>query len=287
MYKIFLDDKLRPIDVYYKSNNPFYKNQFVICTSYKEFTDHITKQYTQNGIYPDFISFDFMLSDNNYILNSEDYSVYFSDNMYNEGNGVDCAKFIIDFCKDNSLKIPEYIIHDTNMTGRRMITKLFTLAKESTKEDIEMTRINDNVLFNKVQNESESTIDNQIEMPEKIAKKRGRKKGWRKHSTNDISLDSQTFTESITEMSEKTVKKRGRKKGWRKASSIPVENIVNVLNLTETTETTETTVTTKHIDVKSIIDNTTNSLVSLLEYIKILENENNDLKNELKKLKTF
>jgi hypothetical protein len=330
--------------VYNKSYVPLFKEQFVVCKSYKEFVEHITTQYETNGIYPNFISFAFMSSNADYILNGEDYSVYRSDEIYNEGSGVDCAEWIIKFCKEKGLKLPDYFIHDTNMTGRRIISKLFKLANENNGANV-MDKANDESAetFDKANDESaeipEIINDDCIEITNEsesdisvsdTVKKRGRKKGWRKNTTIPVEtaevVENTLKTDNILVVSD-TVKKRGRKKGWRKNTTIPVEiaevnlnkNNILVVSDIETVEVVvpvENTLKTDNILVVSDtvkkrgrkkgwrkntnipVENITETpdtvlkdfhiaFASLTRYIKILENENFRLKNELKKLETF
>lgn len=38
-----------------------------------------------------------------------------------DGNGLDCAKYLVDFCIDNNIKLPEYHIQSANSVGKANI----------------------------------------------------------------------------------------------------------------------------------------------------------------------
>ena len=67
---------------------------------YEGFTEYILLK----GL-PDFISFDHDLGEGK--------------------SGYDCAKFLIDYCLENSLPLPRYAVHSQNPVGRKNIEMLF------------------------------------------------------------------------------------------------------------------------------------------------------------------
>lgn len=87
MKKLFLDD-LRIVP-----------NGFLSVKSYFEFTEFIL----QNRL-PDFISFDHDLGE--------------------EKTGYDCAKWLVNFCMDNNLQLPEFSVHSQNPVGKENIQLL-------------------------------------------------------------------------------------------------------------------------------------------------------------------
>jgi hypothetical protein len=123
-YNIFLDDSRNTTEAFYKFNNPIYRNDIVTIKNYKNFVDHIETQFTKDGSYPGFISFDYQLS-NVTMQVTEDKTIFFNEECYQE-TGLECAVWIINFCKKHNLPIPKYFIHDDNTYGKRKITKLFT-----------------------------------------------------------------------------------------------------------------------------------------------------------------
>lgn len=77
---------------------------------------------------PDAISFDHDLADEHYIPE------YFWDNYkeskkfqkwreqsYQEKTGMDCAKWLVNYCLDNNKKLPEFYVHSANPVGANNI----------------------------------------------------------------------------------------------------------------------------------------------------------------------
>lgn len=85
-------------------------NGFVLVKNYKAFTDFIQ----QNGL-PDFISFDHDLGE--------------------EKSGYDCAKWLVEFCLDNNMSLPEFAVHSQNPVGKENIESLLGNFKK-VKENI-------------------------------------------------------------------------------------------------------------------------------------------------------
>lgn len=87
MIKLYLDD-LRPIP-----------NEFIGVRTYTEFINYIN----QNGL-PDFISFDHDLG--------------------LEESGFDCAKWLVNYCLDKKIGLPEFTVHSQNPVGKKNIESL-------------------------------------------------------------------------------------------------------------------------------------------------------------------
>lgn len=87
MIKLYLDD-LRTTP-----------NGFIRVYNYDDFINYINR----NGL-PDFISFEHDLG-----LGK---------------TGYDCAKFLVDYCLHNELKITEFTVHSQNPVGKENIEKL-------------------------------------------------------------------------------------------------------------------------------------------------------------------
>ena len=68
------------------------------------------KYIIQNGL-PDFISFD-------------------NDLGIGNGEGYSCAKFVIDYCLNYNMYLPEYYVHSMNPVARDNINNLFENFKE-------------------------------------------------------------------------------------------------------------------------------------------------------------
>jgi hypothetical protein len=126
MYNLFLDDIRMPyvvgdyiIPVSYRS---FYRlKEWVIVRSYKEFVDYILL----NGL-PELVSFDHDLADAHY-----DPQTWTESFQYTEETGYDCAKWLVKYCMDNKLKLPEYLVHSMNPVGAVNIQKYLDNFKKS------------------------------------------------------------------------------------------------------------------------------------------------------------
>jgi hypothetical protein len=122
-YKLFLDDLRTPRMG--AKNLPEYKDlyeneEWVTVRNYNDFVNHI-KYY---GL-PDMISFDHDLGiehikyyfDNGGHDNPPDPSVA----DFQEKTGYDCAKWVVNYCIDNNLNLPNYLIHSANPIGKKNI----------------------------------------------------------------------------------------------------------------------------------------------------------------------
>lgn len=128
---LWLDDNRNP----FKKNwiehyAPGYVNGRVIWVrNYNEFVTHIER----NGL-PDKVAFDHDLAD-------EHMQYYFEegghDNPPNpqagefvEKTGYDAAKWLVDYCEENSLKFPEYVVQSANPVGKKNIIRYIENAKK-------------------------------------------------------------------------------------------------------------------------------------------------------------
>jgi hypothetical protein len=71
---------------------------------------------------PDIISFDHDLADEHYTPQEywNDYQLskqYQESQNYQEKTGLDCAKWLIDYCEETNLKLPKYYVHSANPVG--------------------------------------------------------------------------------------------------------------------------------------------------------------------------
>lgn len=133
-YGLFLDDIRVPEDVTWIS---LPSNNYIIVRNYQEFVDTIIK----HGV-PAFVSFDHDLADEHYqsmikdmqanseihltfVLKQELADVYYGA----EKTGYDCAKWLVNFCYDNDIVFPEYMIHSMNPVGAERIKRYIENAK--------------------------------------------------------------------------------------------------------------------------------------------------------------
>jgi hypothetical protein len=119
MKKLFLDDIRQPKDainlVPSNYNKIFWDNDWSIVRNYREFVNWILS----NGV-PDLISFDHDLADIHYEVDFSDWE-FSSDQLGVEETGLDCAKWLVDYCVDNGSILPKYIVHSANPAGRKNI----------------------------------------------------------------------------------------------------------------------------------------------------------------------
>lgn len=107
-YNLFLDDIRVPSRVTTYLDEPKYVEwDWVVVRNYDEFVDCITK----NGL-PSFVSFDHDLADIKYDPKTQRESF-----EYHETHGLDCAKWLVEYCIDNRLEFPEYAVHSQNPVG--------------------------------------------------------------------------------------------------------------------------------------------------------------------------
>jgi hypothetical protein len=107
-YYIFLDDERFPKDVKWTKIPDLH---WTVIRNYSNFKVLIELK----GYLPEFISFDHDLAD---------YS------KYTEKTGYDCAKWLIQYCSENNLKIPDYTVHSLNPIGAKNIINLLESYKQ-------------------------------------------------------------------------------------------------------------------------------------------------------------
>jgi hypothetical protein len=126
---LFLDDirmpyevgnYMIPIEVRF-----FYRTkEWNIVRNYKEFVDDINK----NGL-PYLVSFDHDLADIHY-----DPKTWTESFKYHEETGYDCAKWLVNYCMQNKLKLPKYLCHSMNPIGKQNIISYLENYKKSQNE---------------------------------------------------------------------------------------------------------------------------------------------------------
>lgn len=116
--RLFLDDTRHNYDALQMLGYVVYKEKWDIVRNYDEFTSWIEK----NGL-PDLISFDHDLADTHYTPQEywDDYhksAEYQASLNHQEKTGLDCAKWLVEYCLDNKVKLPKYLVHSANPVGR-------------------------------------------------------------------------------------------------------------------------------------------------------------------------
>lgn len=122
---LFLDDIREPEDAFkYTNQEMFLIRKWVVVRNFDEFKDHIET----NGM-PVFISFDHDLADTHYApahlwSDSDALKEWQCQQVHKEKTGYDCARWLVDYCMDNNLKLPNYYCHSMNPVGKDKIVGL-------------------------------------------------------------------------------------------------------------------------------------------------------------------
>ena len=108
-------------------NSIYLLNDWDIVRNYDEFINYILK----NGL-PSVISFDHDLADEHYVpseyWDNYDLSKEFQESQsYREKTGNDCAKWLLEYCYENDLKLPQCMVHSANPVGADNIRKTLKL----------------------------------------------------------------------------------------------------------------------------------------------------------------
>lgn len=109
MVLLWLDDKRNPWEKDWIKFSPIKEPiEIIWVKKYHEFVSWIT----EHGL-PDAICFDHDLSD-----------IHIKKSTYNEKTGMDCAKWLVEYCLDNKVKLPKYNIQSSNPAGKDNIDGL-------------------------------------------------------------------------------------------------------------------------------------------------------------------
>lgn len=121
-YKLFLDDVRDSRDAYrILHHSIFLESDWIQVKNYQEFVDVITDKYLNAHSFPGVVSFDHDLATEHYIDLVPTQLVYDS---FMEKTGYSCAKWLIDFCIDKDLPLPEYFCHSLNPGGKENILSI-------------------------------------------------------------------------------------------------------------------------------------------------------------------
>ena len=124
MKRLFIDDWRVPRDCatymwQRKVNCTIFHEDWDIVRSYGQFINWIEK----NGV-PNLVAFDYDLADVEELKEELDIEEWFSLDENRVWTGLDCAKYLLNYCKENNIKFPDYIIHSVNPDGVEEIKKL-------------------------------------------------------------------------------------------------------------------------------------------------------------------
>lgn len=123
-YNLFLDDERFPQQVTWV-NLPAVEWQIV--RNYNEFVETIKRQGA-----PYHVSFDNDLADEHYsnvLPEDKDGNFKKINASFKEKTGYDCAKFLVNYCRENDIKFPYYTVHSMNPVGKENIIALIESYK--------------------------------------------------------------------------------------------------------------------------------------------------------------
>ena len=120
-YYVFLDDVRHPNQVTWVK---LPQKPYFLVRSYKDFVDLISLK----GV-PEFVAYDHDLSDTHYGHGLQGDAIPYE--SYQEKTGYDCAKWLVDFCKQNNVKHPDFVVHSMNPIGKENIISYIKSYNES------------------------------------------------------------------------------------------------------------------------------------------------------------
>lgn len=105
-YNLFLDDERQPNECTWMNDSRYTNLKWVVVRSHDEFVRTLSDRFKQNEV-PELVSFDHDLAD--------------VGGKVDEKTGNDSAKFLVQWCIDNSINLPECLVHSKNPIGRERI----------------------------------------------------------------------------------------------------------------------------------------------------------------------
>jgi len=139
MYNLFLDDIRTQHMCEYMPNASFYrKTDWVIARDYPQFCEIITKKWHEEKEWPEVVSFDHDLGVSHYkdsFITEEQYEEHYVG--LEEKTGMDCAKWLANFCMENGLMLPRCMVHSQNTVGAKNIQSfLESFIRHQTSEKL-------------------------------------------------------------------------------------------------------------------------------------------------------
>lgn len=127
-YNLFLDDVRMPQQAFLYTKRMMYLEQpWLIARNFDQFVEIIE----ENGL-PQVISFDHDLADEHYAPQEhwENYDSWAEQQEFKEKTGKDCALWLVDYCMDNNLLLPEFYCHSMNPVGYENILSVLNQYKK-------------------------------------------------------------------------------------------------------------------------------------------------------------
>jgi hypothetical protein len=129
-YLLFLDDMRTPAEAWTYMKLPVYvEEEWITVRSFDAFADELQSRFDA-GYFPTLISFDHDLADVHYSHLDENIPY----DSFSERTGLHCARYLIDFCLEKELRLPQFIVHSMNPVGKVNITRLLQQFRDSQGE---------------------------------------------------------------------------------------------------------------------------------------------------------
>ena len=128
-YNLFLDDFRAPADCMYYHNKYMPQNkaiyavlEWVVAKNYEDFVSIVESRF-EKGEFPVVVSFDHDLADEHYAPHEyhDNYEKFESLRPFTEKTGNECAKWLVQFCIDRDLELPDSYVHSMNPNGTERI----------------------------------------------------------------------------------------------------------------------------------------------------------------------
>lgn len=136
MKYIFLDDVRIPLQAFdYTKDMEYLQDKWKVVKNYDEFITYTLEYFKNNKQLPEMFSFDHDLSPEMYenVPLSENEKIDYG--KFKEKSGMECAKWLVDFCIDNNVKLPKYKVHSMNPAGKKNIESLLQNFEKFQKEN--------------------------------------------------------------------------------------------------------------------------------------------------------
>lgn len=116
--KLFLDDERKPSDVSMYLKHEAYKtdNDWEMVKNFEEF-----RRFIIDNEMPEMISFDHDLDHEHYPYAIEQYIPY---SEFKIQTGYHCLLWLVLYCKENGVRLPEIMIHTMNREGENNMRNL-------------------------------------------------------------------------------------------------------------------------------------------------------------------
>lgn len=126
-YLLFLDDMRTPAEAWIHMKLRVYTDEeWITVRSYDAFVQELQRRYN-DGYFPSLISFDHDLADVHYHHLDENIPY----DSFSERTGLHCARFLVEFCMEKELRLPQFIVHSMNPVGKVNITRLLEQYRDS------------------------------------------------------------------------------------------------------------------------------------------------------------